>query len=357
MTRLFLYVLGGLLSSLVLVPLCRAVALQYGCVAPPRPDRWHRKPTAMLGGVAVGVTVLAGGLTLPLPSIALLMAAGGLILVVGVADDLIILTPAMKLAAEVAAASILLFFGLRLEWTGSPLLDALLTMIWIVGVTNAFNMLDNMDGLCAGTAVIGIVGLLVATLELDGVTPQALYIALLLGAVCGFLVYNVHPASIFLGDSGSLFIGLNLAALTLAVSPNRAGKASLLSLVAVPVMLLMIPIFDTALVTISRLLSRRSPARGGRDHSSHRLVAIGLSERRAVSVLWVLALCSGAIAVAVRQADAAVAIFIAGGFVAAMIVLAVFLAKVRVYEADETDWRISGDWTPLGLARRKSNAS
>src|SRR5204863_4324468 len=127
----------------------------------------------------------------------------------------------------------------------------------------------------------------------------ARYLAILLGAVAGFLVYNVHPASIFMGDSGSLLLGFSFAAVTLSTKGTTAGRSDVLSIVAAPVLVLLIPIFDTTLVTLSRWVSGRRASQGGRDHSSHRLVAIGLSERRAVRLLWVLAGVGGALGVAI----------------------------------------------------------
>src|SRR5262249_44101361 len=128
---------------------------------------------------------------------------------------------------------------------------------------------------------------------LPGATPHAFaeakYLAMLLGAVGGFLVYNMHPASIFMGDSGSLLLGFSFAAVTLNISGTTAGRTDLLSIVAAPVLVLLIPIFDATLVTLSRWFSGRRASQGGRDHSSHRLVALGLSERAAVALLWLLA--------------------------------------------------------------------
>src|SRR5204863_1694857 len=144
-------------------------------------------------------------------------------------------------------ASLLLFWGFRLHWSPSLAGDTMLTLFWIVGITNAFNLLDNMDGLCAGTVLIAGAFLLISFGHDPGLAPIAQYLALLLGATAGFLVYNLHPASIFMGDVGSLFLGFNLAALTLMAEPGRAGGSGLLSIVAAPVLLLVIPIFDTAL--------------------------------------------------------------------------------------------------------------
>ena len=142
-------------------------------------------------------------------------------------------------------------------------------------------------------------------------------------SVAGFLVYNFPPASIFMGDSGALLLGFSLATLTLGHEGVRASRSDVLSIIAGPLFVLLIPIFDTTLVTVSRLLSGRSPAMGGRDHSSHRLVAMGLSERAAVMVLWALAAVGGAIGIALRSAGDGLSMAAGGLFLLAMCVFAV----------------------------------
>ena len=237
-----------------------------------------------------------------------------------------------KLIVQITVASMLLFFGYRLEWTSSLVGDAMLTLFWIVGITNAFNLLDNMDGLCAGTTLIAGAFLLAGFVNGGGTgQPSAIYLAALLGATAGFLVYNKYPASIFLGDTGSLFLGLNLAALTLA-RPEAPGKAGLMSVVAAPVLLLLIPIFDTTLVTAARVLFGRRPSQGGRDHSSHRLVAVGLSESRAVTTLWGLAAAGGAISLMLQRGLVGMGGIAALTFLLAMMIFAVYLGRVRVYD-------------------------
>ncbi len=188
-----------------------------------------------------------------------------------------------------------------------------------------------MDGLCAGIAAITGLFVLSAIGSTDGVTPVFLYTASLLGACLGFLVYNAHPASIFMGDTGSLFLGVNFAALALMARPEGAGRSGVLSVMAVPVLLLTIPIFDTTLVTTLRLLSGRRPSQGGRDHASHRLVAVGLSERTAVTVLWLLAAGAGCIALLVRAPDPSWGLIAALAFMLALIIFAVYLSRIRVY--------------------------
>src|SRR4051812_15196019 len=295
----FLVALG---LSLALVPLCRALALRVGRVAHPREDRWHRRPVALLGGVAIGISLFTGAAAFGLVTqVPVLLGCALLMFLIGLLDDLINLKPATKLIVQIALGSALLFFDFRLNWVHSVTIDSLLTLVWVVGMTNAFNLLDNMDGLCAGVALIVGAALLIDLLpgSSGAAFADVRFLALLLGSTGGFLVYNINPASIFMGDSGSLLLGFSFAAVTLSSSHEGAGRSDILSIVAAPLFVLMIPIFDTTLVTLSRLLSGRSAAQGGRDHSSHRLVAIGLSERRAVTVLWLFAAIGGAIGVAV----------------------------------------------------------
>jgi UDP-GlcNAc:undecaprenyl-phosphate/decaprenyl-phosphate GlcNAc-1-phosphate transferase len=229
-----------------------------------------------------------------------------------------------------------LFFGYRLNWLESTTLDILLTLVWIVGLTNAFNLLDNMDGLCAGIAIIVGAALLIDLLPGAAGTrafAEARYLAILLGATGGFLVYNLHPASIFMGDSGSLLLGFSVAAVTLSSGREAPGRSDVLSIVAAPVLVLLIPIFDTTLVTLSRWFSGRRASQGGRDHSSHRLVAIGLSERRAVALLWLLAALGGALGVGVSYFSKSwSALAAAAAFLLAMILFAAYLAGIRVYD-------------------------
>jgi UDP-GlcNAc:undecaprenyl-phosphate/decaprenyl-phosphate GlcNAc-1-phosphate transferase len=335
--RLFLVALAG---SLALTPVCRYIATRAGYVAAPAADRWHKKPTALLGGVAIALATL--GTAVATGRFAAhweIMACGVLIAAFGLADDLLSLKASTKLIAQVIVASLLLFFGYRLEWTPSLAGDMMLTLFWIVGITNAFNLLDNMDGLCAGTTLIAGTFLVIGFVQDPGATAAAQYGAVLLGATAGFLVYNLYPASIFMGDAGSLFLGFNLAALTLIARPHGSVKSGLLSIVAAPVLLLLIPIFDTTLVTALRLLSGRKPSQGGRDHASHRLVAVGLSERAAVMVLWTLAAGGGAVSVLLLREDPSWGIITALGFLLAMVIFGVYLSRIRVYEAEASPYQ------------------
>ena len=348
MTGLATYFVIALGLSLGLTPLCRIVAHRLGYVAKPSEGRWHKKPTAMFGGVAIAATTLCLGVVVaPDARLWLLIACGLATAAFGLVDDVLSLKASTKLIMQITVASVLLFFGLRLHWTGSLVGDSMLTLFWIVGITNAFNLLDNMDGLCAGTTLVAGLFLVLGMFHQTGATPSALYLAVLLGATAGFLVYNVHPASIFMGDTGSLFLGVNLAALTLVAGESATRSSEIISVVAGPVLLLLIPIFDTTLVTVMRLLSGRRPSQGGRDHSSHRLVAIGLPEPTAVAVLWGLAALGGGIALSLQFKGQSWTWLVASTFFIAMAIFAVYLARIRVYEEADLETLPATGLTPL----------
>jgi UDP-GlcNAc:undecaprenyl-phosphate GlcNAc-1-phosphate transferase len=323
---------GGLafLVGLILVPAVRSLARRGNIVAAPLPSRWHRHPTPLLGGVAIALIVIGGGWTIQTSSsLALTLVCASLMAALGLVDDISPVKSSTKLVFQIVIASIFVYSGHRLEWTNSLTVDTMLTLAWVVGITNALNLLDNMDGLAAGVGVIACMSLLL-TADLHPPSAETQLIAILLGALAAFLVYNVHPASIFMGDAGSLLTGMILASASVAHGAANAGE--LLSVVAAPMLVLAIPIFDTTLVVVSRLLSGRWPSEGGRDHSSHRMVAMGLSEPAAVGVLWVLAAIGGLIGVGVQHLELESAGLVAAGFVVAMAIFAAYLAGVRVYE-------------------------
>ena len=331
--------------AVAFVPICRLLAIRAGYVAAPKADRWHRRDTALLGGVAIGLVTLIGGWFVDYSGqLRVLILAGAGVFALGLTDDLVTLKPSSKLVVEIALASLLVYFGFRLHWSSSLTLDSMLTLFWVVGVTNAFNLLDNMDGLCAGIALIVSLTLFISFAE-SGNLVGASYVAILMGALSGFLIYNFNPASIFMGDTGSLFIGLTLSALSL--QPNAGGGSSLITVVGAPVLLLLIPIFDTTLVTVLRLLSGRRPSQGGRDHSSHRLVAVGLPERTAVLVLWTLAGLGAMIGLELRVSASGLGAPAAAAFVLAMVIFAVYLSRVRVYDATGAGLVRAGKITPF----------
>ena len=293
---------AGLLASVALTPAVRALARRGGIVAKPKSDRWHTRPTAMLGGVAIAIAVLGSLLLLPQTrENVIVMAASAALFVVGLADDFLHIKPYQKLIGQLLGAAAVVALGLILPWTASYVVNVLITLFWLVGITNAVNMLDNMDGLAAGVCAIAA-AFLAINFYAGEQLPQALMLIAFAGALVGFLVYNRHPASIFMGDCGSMFVGFFLAASVLAAGTGSGRSRSVAAVLAVPVLVLVVPIFDTTLVTLLRKLAGRPASQGGRDHTSHRLVALGLSEKHAVWMLYTFAFAAGALAMLVRHA-------------------------------------------------------
>ncbi|MBM40956.1 MAG: hypothetical protein CL483_03405 [Acidobacteria bacterium] len=330
--------------SLLCTPLVRAFARDRGIVAAPKVDRWHQQPTPLLGGVGVWLASVAATLVFSESSL-VVMGTASCMFLVGVVDDGMRLRPATKLTAQIIAASILVAFGVNATWTGSLTFDAMLTILWIVGLTNAFNLLDNMDGLCAGIALIALGAYLAAGFGAEP-SPSLVVASAMMGALAGFLVYNFKPASIFLGDSGSLFVGFTVGALTVGGYVPDVDS-NIVSVIAVPVLILLIPIFDTTLVTVSRKLSGRSASQGGTDHSSHRLVALGFSERGAVLVLYALAAMSGFTAFLVGRYGFDNVNLLIGLVLVVMVLFGVQLARVGVYKDGNLELLRNRSYTPL----------
>src|SRR5215210_1169541 len=285
--------------GIIFTVVTRRAARRTGMVAAPRSYRWHQKPTALLGGMAIYAAFMAGyWIFMPKqPSTFPLIAAGTLLFCTGLVDDIIQIKPYAKLIIQLIAAAMMVYFGLHLPWVDYQWINDLLTIFWLVGVTNAINLLDNMDGLAGGVSTIACVFLAISFL-MEGQRSEAMMAALLGASALGFLVFNFNPASIFMGDSGSMFLGFMLSGI--ALLSNTGRFRNLTSVLLTPVLILMIPIFDTCFVTISRKLSGRPISQGGRDHTSHRLVALGISERRAVVMFYAFAVATGLLALMVR---------------------------------------------------------
>jgi UDP-GlcNAc:undecaprenyl-phosphate GlcNAc-1-phosphate transferase len=339
---------GGFLLSLALTPLVRKLALASGQVAVPRDTRWHKKQTALLGGAAIFASTLAAwflvpGFTnldsLPLSYLPMILCASAIFLL-GLADDIFSMDPQHKLAGQIVITSVLVFLGVSLDWTGSKTLNLVLSIIWIVGITNAFNLLDNMDGLSAGIAFIAGVFIFLTRFLNGGASqegPVLLMTAAYLGSVLGFLVYNFNPASIFMGDAGSLFIGFVMACLTILAGTGKSTGGSIghvLSVMAIPILIVFIPILDTGFVSVMRKLFGRPISQGGKDHSSHRMVAIGFSERRAVVVLYGFSAVSGVIALFMSRLSLGLALLLVVLYLLFVAFFWIYLGRVKVYAED-----------------------
>lgn len=282
--------LAAMAGVIVLTPLVRRVAIGYGLADEPRDDRLHRQPTPYLGGVAIVITACAavpflGGWH---PEAAPILLGAVLLAIVGLLDDLRSLRPAPRLIAEIVAALMAAGAGARVMIFDNPI-DWVLTVVWLVVVTNAFNLLDNMDGAAGIIASTSAIALVVAAVLEDQVLVGSIG-AVVAGACLGFLVYNWYPARIFMGDAGSLFLGYLLAVVALKLRFPVDHGASITS-----VILLTGPaLFDTTLVVISRVRHHQPIYVGGTDHTTHRLLRMGLGTRTvAVLLATAAALCCG----------------------------------------------------------------
>ena len=332
-TELVFPFLVALVLSFGATLLCERIARRAGLVARPREDRWQRRPVALLGGVAImvalmGALALGGvGATLFGPLVASALAMGA----VGLLDDVWPLRPQAKLVAEIVLAAALIQFGFLLRLVGYPVLDVFVTLFWIVGITNAFNLLDNMDGLAAGMAIIAG-SFRLAFFHMDGDVEGARLTAAFVGAAAGFLVRNFPPAKIFMGDAGSLFVGFFLSGVCLVGQfPYSRGVSAVLGL---PVLLMLIPIFDTIFVTLTRVITGRAVSQGGRDHTSHRLVGLGITERQALAFLYGISILSGLLAIASYRYGFTYTVVFLALLLVGLCLLGVYLSRVRVLRAD-----------------------
>ncbi|MEP6944324.1 MAG: glycosyl transferase [Acidobacteriota bacterium] len=340
-TNFLLVLAASFVAGIAMTLLTRSVAWRLDFVAKPKSDRWHKRPTAMLGGVAIFVTTIVIYLLLvPHTRESIILIGGSSILfIVGLVDDLLTIRPYQKLIGQLIGAILLVQLGLVLPLTGIEILDYSITVFWMIGITNAVNLLDNMDGLAVGISTIAAISLGIS-FAVNGQTNELLLIAAFVGALLGFLVFNFNPASIFMGDCGSLFVGFFLGG---SVLLNQTGGRSrgMVPILAVPVLILLVPIFDTTFVTLIRKLWGRSVSQGGRDHTSHRLVALGLSERSAVLMLYVFAIAAGALSLVVRRVELTESLALILIFTIVLVIIGVYLSKVRVY--DETDEELAAN--------------
>jgi len=317
----------ALVFAIGATPVARRLALHTGIVAQPGGHRTHQTPVPLLGGVAMyGAFLLALILFADrfyISQVISIVVGATLVSFLGVWDDRVGLRAVVKLVGQILAGLILIVSGVSVDLFHQPLLDGMITMFWIVGITNAMNLLDNMDGLSGGVAAIASAFFLLLAVE-NGQYLVGSLSAALLGASIGFLVYNFNPALIFMGDTGSLFIGFMLAAVGIKLRfPGHPLGATWF----IPIIVLGLPIFDTTLVFISRVRRGLNPlTTPGADHISHRLVARGFSRREAVLILYLVAGALGVVALFNAQVD------VAESFVAFVTVLVVGLVALYQFE-------------------------
>jgi len=336
--------------SVVLTALARRVAGRLGLVDEPGGRKAHERPVPLGGGVAMfaawalpvgGLLALSaagaagsgwlGDAAAALGSrgapIALVVAGGAVVMLLGLCDDARDLSPALRLAVQGAVAAGLYVLSPEIRVTlfaGWSALSFLYTVLWIVGITNAFNFLDNMDGLSAGVATVAA-GILAVVGYQSGQVLMARLALALAGTAAGFLVFNFPPAKVYMGDAGSLFLGFTLSTMTILFTFYESGEApsGRLYSVLMPLFILALPVFDAITVVAIRLREGRPIWGGDRSHFSHRLVALGMSKREAVLFIYLVTFCLGLASTLLHSLDAggAAVVFAVGVTVFVLIAL------------------------------------
>ena len=319
---------------LVLTPVAMTMAIRVGVLDRPGGHKSHLSSVPYLGGLAIVVAFsgsVIGAAVIDPPqtgqgelTIVLLLALG--LAVVGLVDDLFNLSTTVRLGAEVLCAVQLWRMDAGITITGEQTLDLILTILWVVGITNAFNLLDNMDGLAAGQAALCALTLFAIAAANGQFLVAALAIGLA-GCASGFLRHNFHPARIYMGDGGALFLGFLIAYLGIKLRFESSVSESFL----IPVLACTVPILDTTLVTVSRLATGRSPFQGGQDHVSHRLVRSGLPVPVAVGLTYFASASVGVLCFVMSRVDPVSAWILAILIAVTMFSGGVLMAMVPVY--------------------------
>lgn len=322
-------------------PIARKVAWRSGLTDQPSARKHHSQPMPLLGGAAIYAAVVLAlllfGQRHQVAQLAGILVGATLISFLGLWDDRRPMRPLAKLAGQVGASLVLLGTGVRVQLTGLLLLDVAISLAWILAITNALNFMDNMDGLAGGVAAVAAAGFLLLAIANQQllVAPLA---AAVLGACLGFLVYNFNPATIFMGDQGSLFLGFLLAALGIKLRfPGRPVEVTWL----IPVLVLALPIFDLGLVILSRLRRGVNPlTTGGQDHLSHRLYQRGFSRREVALMLYLAGAGGSALALFVSHtARTPLAAGLVGVMVLALAALGLWQLEFRPAHPQEADKR------------------
>lgn len=307
----------SLLIAAALTPLAGRLAVRFGRVSPPSPSAdGHTRASPYLGGLAVFCAVAP--FLLPAKESAWALGTA-LMMLVGLVDDLFVLSPARKLLGQAAAAAGTVAGGLRFDLSGIPPFDAALTVFWLMVVANAFNVTDMMDGLASGVGGIASLGFAAALVCVGPVDSASVAMALS-GGLFGFLIHNFHPARVFMGDTGSLFAGALLGCLTVTLQRGGAGIAGLI--------LLGFPLFEALFLVVVRTRQGRPWYRASRDHTAQRLVQAGRSIRGAVLVLYAAALLCDVIALFILHHPPPITHITAGALVGVALFAGWRLAKI-----------------------------
>ncbi len=302
----------GFGAALCLTPLTRQIAMRLGVTAAPNKRNIHSSHVPLMGGAAIYIAFALSLLLFSPPDhlreLGAIVAGASMLALIGYLDDRRHLSPRIRLAVMTAAALVAIWAGVQIRLFNNPLIDIPLTLFWIVALINAVNWIDNMDGLAAGTAAISAGFFLLLALT-QGQILVSLLAAAIFGSALGFLIYNFNPSSTFMGDMGAYTLGFVLA--ILAIKLKFAGQQLEVSWMA-PVFVLALPVLDINLAIVTRLLERRPLMLAAKDHVSHRLLGLGLSQRQTLALLYLFSFAYGGFALLVSQAERELALAIGG---------------------------------------------
>lgn len=314
----------ALFTSWVLTPYVKKLAFRVGAVDKPDGRKVHSGLMPRLGGVAIYLGfVVAIVCSMHLTQDILVMLAGGtLIVIVGILDDIYQLPAKVKLVGQILAASLLVIFDIKIEWLNNPwggyfyleYLSVPFTIFWVISFTNVVNLMDGLDGLAGGVSAIASVTVILVSLQ-QGFYPVAVITAALAGGIMGFMKYNFNPASIFMGDTGSMFIGYMLAAISIFGAVKSAATIALL----VPAIALGLPIMDTAFAIVRRYSNGRPIFQPDKGHLHHRLLAMGMTQKQAVILIYVISAVLGIAAILLTEVS---------GYIAACIITCIITGVV-----------------------------
>jgi len=312
------------------IPLLIKYANRYGYIVEPREDRWHKSPTAQLGGIGIFLSFIIPALIfIPLNKLTVgIFLCTASIFALGLYDDLREVKPYKKFIFQVILTIIIILFGIKIKIIPFAYIAIPLTVFWIVGITNALNILDNMDGLSCGISLVASICIFIYAMQ-NSLHLVASFSSILCGATLGFLIFNFNPAKIFMGDCGSLFLGFLLSIITILGTWQEV--TNLLFVIIVPLFILVIPIFDTTLVTFYRKKHGQFVSKGGKDHSSHRLVFLGLSEKKTVLILMGISLFFGMLIVFFSSLDFFTTLILFSILFVCLLFFGIFLGGIRVY--------------------------
>ena len=311
----------ALAVAYLITPTIKDLAVKAGAMDAPDARKVHTKPIPRMGGLAIYlgfVLAVIASMHINREVMGLLLG-GTVILIVGIVDDLKQLSPKVKLAGQILAAIVLVLFDIRIEWITNPFGDMLyleylsvpLTLLWVVGLTNTVNLIDGLDGLAAGVSTIAAITILLVALQQNFLTV-AILMAALAGSALGFLQHNFNPAEIFMGDTGSMFLGYMLAAVSVTGTVKSAATIALI----VPIVALGLPIMDTAFAIMRRYRNGRPIFKPDKGHLHHRLLAMGLSQKQAVLLMYVISACLGLSAIALTEVNKGYGLLIIIGLLA-----------------------------------------